>query len=248
MLCHLLSTCVADLVVTLSIFEQAQLSDHTRFQESADARRVKWERDAARMREIEAALETAAGVSWGHPDYWERSSEIREQARRQMLSEKWAREGGPESYQRRVVFIHARSFVTTLAVLQRSLLEIGKYPLESSVRSAIQCACDNFASAVPGLKGVRDSVAHVEERARGEARGEKITAAPIMNNAIHAPDGGVIVTESLNNQHFGGTIEDGTYAEVEVADTTTEIARAAVQAIFDALPWRAGHRLHEPSL
>jgi hypothetical protein len=90
-------------------------------------------------------------------------------------------------------------------------------------------------------------VAHVEERVRGEARGEKITAPPVMNNMIHAPNGGIIVTESLNNQHFGGTIEDGTYAEVEVADATTEIARAAVQAVFDALPWRAGHRLHEPS-
>jgi hypothetical protein len=246
-LCHLLSTCVADLVVTLSMFEQAQLSDHARFRESADRHRENWERDAERTREIEAALETAAGVIWGHPDYWERSSEIREQARRQMLREQWAHEDGPESYQRRVVFIHARSFVTTLAVLQRSLLAIRKYPFEPSVQNAIQGACDNFASAVPGLKGVRDSVAHVEERVRGEARGEKITAAPIINKMIHAPDGGVIVTESLNNQHFGGTIEDGTYAEVEVADTTTEIARSAVQAVFDALPWRAGHHLHEPS-
>jgi CubicO group peptidase (beta-lactamase class C family) len=69
--------------------------------------------------------------------------------------------------------------------------------------------------------------------------GEKIAAALIMNSMIHATGGGVIVTESLNNQHFGGTIEDGTYAEVEVADATTEIARAAVQAVFDALPWRA---------
>jgi hypothetical protein len=39
------------------------------------------------MREIEAALETAAGVLRGRPDYWERSSEIHEQARRQMLRE-----------------------------------------------------------------------------------------------------------------------------------------------------------------
>jgi hypothetical protein len=56
-----------------------------------------------------------------------------------------------------------------------------------------------------------------------------------------------MVVDALNNQHFGGTVADGTYAEVEVADATTEIARAAVQAAYDALPWRSGHRLFEPS-
>lgn len=55
-------------------------------------------------------------------------------------------------------------------------------------------------------------------------------------------------TERHNNQHFGGTIADGTYAEVEVADATTEIARVAVQAVYDSLPWRPGHRMREPSM
>lgn len=44
-----------------------------------------------------------------------------------------------------------------------------------------------------------------------------------------------MVIEALNNQHFGGTIADGTYAEVEVADATTEVARVAVQAVYNAL-------------
>jgi hypothetical protein len=45
----------------------------------------------------------------------------------------------------------------------------------------------------------------------------------------------------------GCTVNDGSYAEVEVADDTLEVARVAVQAIFDALPWRPGHRKFEPS-
>lgn len=245
-LCYLLSNCVADLVVTLSMYEQARLADHARFEQAADTRAGNWERDSERTREIESALETAAGVSLGSPDHWEKSSEIREQARRQVQRERWAREGGPDAYKQRVVFIHARSFVTTLAVLQRGLLQIGEYEFEPSVRAAIECACDQFASAVPGLKGVRDSVAHVEERILGNAKKKTIVAAPVMNNMIHAPGGGVIIAESLNNDHFGGTIEDGTYAEVAVADATTEIARAAVQAVFDALPWRPGPRVSEP--
>jgi hypothetical protein len=249
MLCHLLANCVADLVVALSMFEQAQLEQHLEFERErgGEARREQWQRDANRTREIEAAMEAEAGVSWGAPDYFERSNEIREQARRQALREKWAKDGCPETYRRRVVFIHARSFVTTLAVLQRSLIAMSKFAFSEETRQALQRACDEFAQALPGLKGVRDSVAHVEERVRGEARGRKIDTKPIMNSMIHAPGGGVIVTEALNNQHFGGTIEDGTYAEVEVADATTEVARAAVQAVFDALPWRPGHRRFEPS-
>lgn len=56
-----------------------------------------------------------------------------------------------------------------------------------------------------------------------------------------------MIIDNLNGDHYGGTIADGSYAEVEVADATSEIARVAVQAVFDALPWRAGNRQIEPS-
>jgi hypothetical protein len=94
---------------------------------------------------------------------------------------------------------------------------------------------------------VRDSVAHVEDRVRGRAFSRETVTKPVTNSMIHAPNGGVIVVEALNNQHFGGTMADGAYAEVEVADATTEVARVAVQAVYHALPWRPGHRMFEPS-
>jgi len=164
-----------------------------------------------------------------------------------MLREKWAREGGPESYKNRVPFIHARSFVSTLAVLQRSLLALKSYDFDQSVKAGLQQACDDFAAALPGLKDVRDSVAHVEERVRSEARGMKIDTQPVSNSMIHAPHGGVTIISALNGQHFGGTVADGTYVEVEVADATTAIACAAVQTVYDALPWKLGQRQFEPS-
>ena len=249
MLCHLLSDCVADLVVLLSMFEQAQADSHVRMQATSDAARDHdvWQRAGERRRAREAELEAQAGIAWGQPSYFERSGTIREQVRREMLREKWAKEGGPESYARRAVFIHAQSFVSSLAVLQRSLLALAKYDFEPAVASRIKEAVDDFGLALPGLKDVRDSVAHVEERVRSEARGKKITTQPISNSLIHAPGGGAMVVIALNNQHYGGTIADGTYAEVEVADATTEVARAAVQAVFAALPWRPGHRHFEPS-
>lgn len=47
------------------------------------------------------------------------------------------------------------------------------------------------------------------------------------------------MNEVLNGRHYGGTVEDGTYAEVDVSDATVEAARAAVQRALDALPWKS---------
>jgi hypothetical protein len=245
MLCQLLSDCVADLVVSLSMFEHAQTESSARMRVQHD--HEQWERDGEQRRAREAELEAAAGIAWGDPDYFEKSETIREQVRREMLREKWTREGGPESYRRRAPFIHAQSFVSTLAVLQRSLVALTKYQLEPQVKAGLQQACDQFAAALPELKDVRDSIAHVEERVRGEAKRKKISTQPVSNSMIHAPQGGVMVVSALNNQHYGGTIADGTYVEVEVADATTAVACTVVQAVFDALPWRPGHRQVEPS-
>jgi hypothetical protein len=41
--------------------------------------------------------------------------------------------------------------------------------------------------------------------------------------------------------------DDEAPAELEVSDATTAIASSAVQAVYDALPWRPGHQLHDPS-
>jgi hypothetical protein len=243
-LCHLLSTCVADLVVSLSMFEQAYIAQ---VQTRPGVDREERQRDANRHRRREAELEAEQGVSLGQPDHFERHRVLSEQARRDVLREKWAEQGTPEAYRQRVIFIHARSFVTTLALLQRSLIAICDYSFESAVAAKLEQARDDFASALPGLKHVRDSAEHGEDRVRGQAFGKKIATQPVSNSLIHAPQGGAMVVDALNNQHFGGTIADGTYAEVEIADATTEIARAAVQAVYDALPWRSGHRQYEPS-
>lgn len=237
MLCHLLSDCVADAVVTLSLFEEAVT------QPASD----QWDHDRGRERQREAELETQEGLEWGQPDYFERSNAIREQARRDALRIKWAEQGGPESYRRRLPFIHAQSFVSTLAQLQRSLVALSSYQFEPHESAAILQACDGFAAALPGLKGVRDSTEHAEDRVRGEARGKKLEPAPMINEAIHAPGGGVLIMNMLNGRKFGCTLADGTFAELEVSDATTAIASSAVQAVYDALPWRPGHRLHDPS-
>ncbi len=107
-------------------------------------------------------------------------------------------------------------------------------------------ARDAFASALPGLKGVRDSIVHAEDRAQGKVHGKKIDTKPLTSGPVLAPNGGVMV-RILEERHFRITIADGTCAVIEISDATTEIARIAVQAVFDALPWYPWGRTYLPS-
>jgi hypothetical protein len=243
-LCRLLSTCVTDAVVSLHLFEEARALDHARQQPGRDG--AEWKRDRAREQAHRERLETEEGLTWGSA-YFERFHAIAEQARREALRQKWVEEGGPQAYTDRLVFIHAHSFVSYLATLQRALIAVVSYPLDASALTAVRAACADFAAALPGLKGVRDSTAHAEDRVRAKARDRKIEPAPVSNPLIHAPSGGAMVHDSLYNDTYCCTIADGSFAEVEVTDATTEVARVAVQAIYDALPWRPGHRHFEPS-
>lgn len=77
--------------------------------------------------------------------------------------------------------------MTALALLQRSLVALTEYDFPAQVSAELSNACDEFAAALPGLKDVRDSAAHVEERVRGEALGKKIATQPVTNSMIPTP-------------------------------------------------------------
>lgn len=239
-LCHLLSGCVSDAVVCLAMFEQGCARARTRPDMAA------WERDGELYRAREAELEAEDPRAWGTQGYREWHDAIRERARRDVQRTKWAQDGGPEAYKRRLPFIHARSFVNVLAQLRRGLVALTDYELGEATNASIRAGLETFDTAVPGLVGVRDSSEHAEDRVRWRVRNQRLEPGPVENQMIHAPGGGALVMESISGRRFGGTIADGTYAEVDVADGTTEVARAVVQAVFDVLPWRPGHRLHEP--
>lgn len=134
MLCHLLSDCVADSVVALALFEEAIAGEPR----GTSPDHGQWERDRARERQREAELEAELGVAWGDPDYFQTSNAIREQARRDVLRQKWVEQGGPEAYRRRLPFIHARSFVTTVALLQRGLFAMCDYELDPHESAAVR--------------------------------------------------------------------------------------------------------------
>jgi len=148
----------------------------------------------------------------------------------------------PESYASRIPFVHAKSCLYALDTLQKALAHLCR---TASVPHDVLEARDDFEAAFPSLTHVRDSAHHVEDRVRGKARDKQIQLKPVVNEAVRAPDGGVLIVQSLINNRYGGTLADGTYGEVEVSTDSVAQAQQVVQRVLNAYTWR-GPRDHLP--
>ena len=238
-LAHFLPQGVLDAVLALAMFEQS-------CQMSWDSGHESWERDRQLERAREEELLAADPRDFGSPDYFEWRGRISEQARGDVVRQKWDTGELPRELQHRLPFLHAETFVTALARVRRTLQVLCDTGVDTT--GEIARACADFDAGVPALKAVRDSVEHAEDRMRGRNRkGQMLTLAPVTNSAIHAPGGGALIGGILNDNRFGWTVDDGTYQEVEVSDATVEAARTAVQAALDALPWKPGRTRQIPA-
>jgi hypothetical protein len=211
-LAHLLPHGVLDAVLALAMFEQACQAMQS------ESHRDSWERDRRLEHEREQELTAADPRDPGAPDYIEWRLRLSEQARRDVMRQKWAAGELPRELQHRLPFVHAEAFVIALAQVRRRLQELGETGVD--VSGEIARACTDFDASVPALTAARDSV-------------EQVTS-----NAMHAPGGRAPIGGMLNNNRFGWSVDDGGYQEVEISDATVEAARAAVQRALDSLPWR----------
>ncbi len=240
-LSRVLTGCFADAVMALLMFEQQMARD------TFEARMAKRNRDQAAQRIREQELEAQEVQEIAPSEYGKWRIALYERARQDVMQARW--QGGelPDAYAHRLPFIHARTFLTSLARVERAMSVMAKLDL-GGAESDVTAARDVFETALPGLKGVRDSIEHAEDRMRGKGRfGRELTLAAITNQLVHAPAGGVLIGDALNGRNFGCTIEDGTYAEVEVSEATIGVAQAGLQAVFDALPWKEhGYPSYEP--
>jgi hypothetical protein len=143
-------------------------------------------------------------------------------------------------------FLYAKSCLYALNTIAKALRTLAMMP---GLPAGIAQARDDFEARFPTLVAVRDSAHHPEDRIRGvrgrAGRETPIATQPIMNEVVHAPGGGVIMLDTLNNNRYGGTLADGTYSEVEISAATVAGAQQVIQQVVDAFSWR-GPRQHRP--
>ncbi len=149
----------------------------------------------------------------------------------------------PMQYQMRVIFIYGRSFVYALDNLGRALKVLSEEP---GVPTGLAAQVDSFYDAFPSLVGVRDTAHHPEDRGRGLDKKKKpLNLQPINNGLISAPNGGVLVLDSLNGNRYTCTMADGHLGEVEVSEKSVIVAQDVLQNVLNAFKWRGPQR-HVP--
>ena len=230
---------VTDAVLALRMFEEA-LARRPSFTDEGRASARDAELEQLRRGELEAQEPRVEGEA-----HWARERRLSDQAKRDVLRAKWQSDEFPRDYARRLPFLHARIFVTALAQLSRAIGEMARLDT-GDAKTKIVATRERFDAALPILKPIRDLIEHAEDRMRGLGRDKKpITLAPISNETFDVPGGSLLVFDCLIGR-YGCTVSDGSLAEADVTDQTLDIAREAVQAIFDAIPWLPG-RLSEIS-
>lgn len=237
-LLRLLTGCVEDAAIALTMFEQS----HGERMPSAGLI-TSWEADRERERVIEERLLAALPPDLPVEERCRATDDLREAARREAKRQKWREGAIPDTYGRRIPFLHAKTFLYALDSLQKALAQLAVIP---GVPSVVADVCREFDQAVPDLRHVRDSSHHAEDRVQGKRYKTRIELKPVINGAIHAPGGGVLVVDMLNGNRYGGTLGDGSYGEVEVGPDTVASAQFSVQRVLDCLEWR-GPAEHLPS-
>src|SRR5690606_21961775 len=132
----------------------------------------------------------------------------------------------------RLPFMHDKSFIRGQDRLEWLLAYLKKIP---RVPAAAIPIIDSFTSSA--VREVRHSVAHYEDRTRGLGPGNRpLSLQPIDNGLINAPSG-ALALENLRGNHFGTTLADGSYGEVEISAKTLEAAVNTIQQVIDCFDW-----------
>lgn len=219
-----MATALADAAISLSWFEKA--IERTA---SEELEKEQWER----KRRLRVSLMLSLG-SAAFDDVLDREERI--------LRLAVASGEIPTTYENRVAFIHARTFLFALDSIKRSLDSLQRMqgaPVE------LDAARTDLKANFPTLVNVRDSAHHAEERAAGLAHGKPIDIKPV--NGFLGGGAAFLIREVLNGDAYGGTSANGEYEEVHVNSESLTVMQSLVQRSVDAFSWMGPPRV-QPTL
>ena len=204
------------------------------------ANREMWEHNSQRRYEIQQIIERErAGMSTR--DEWD---EISFEAEVRFKREQWSNGRIPREFEHNTPFLYARAFLYALDAFDKFLGVLSK---TKNIPAEFAKLHEMMALAFPHLRGVRNSVQHLEDRARSLGAGSKpLDLKPINNNMLNAPGGGVLMLNCLNGSSYGSTMSDGHYGEVDVSPESMIKLQEILQAVLQVFKWK-GPRQHAPS-
>ena len=169
----------------------------------------------------------------GQEDFYRNYSQITELVEKVINREKWNYGQLPQEYKHKLVFMYARCFVHALDISGKLLTVLGgKF---EGVPEEVNTQTAKFYSRFPELKGVRDTVEHIEDRVRGKDRNQN----PLKTQ------GGGLQLDNLRGNKFGCTMSDGKYGEVKISAASLSTLGECIQAVINSVQW-SGRPTHYP--
>ena len=130
--------------------------------------------------------------------------------------------------------MHARTFISSLDLFDKVLKVLAAEP---GVPDSLKDLQAEMKAAFPSLRGVRDSVQHLEQRLQGEARGKALPAKPVDNPLVKAQSA-VGIMNNLNGSKYGTVTEGGEYREVDVSPKSMERLQQILQNVLKSFSWK----------
>lgn len=121
----------------------------------------------------------------------------------------------------RLRLLYAKSFVYSLDAMGQlvRVLTLASLPPEA------RACCERFGSAFGGMRDLRNTLQHIEDRLRGLGRrGEPLPTR-------------LIVLSSFKNGRFGSTTADGAYVELDVSRATLDHACGIIEDLLWSFSW-----------
>lgn len=225
-----------ELVVLCSLFEEAKLEEERLFAAAMEAPQREQASNAVdnEFQEVIArAIENPANAA-EILSAWHKTC-----VERQLL--RWAKGGTPRAYMARRPIMYARAFVFTLSTIVQLVEQLAR---KTETPDGAKSAGERLRAVLPGLKSVRDSSAHVDERLAGRTRSRPIIPAALDNALASAPAGSFMLVESLIGDELVSTGADGAHVAVAVSGATVSEVRTVLQEIIFAFKWVGLVRVH----
>ncbi len=135
----------------------------------------------------------------------------------------------PRKYSHRLIFIYAKNFVQALDNFQRALKTLTTYKALPKEISKLE---NKLLEFFPDLRGVRNSMQHMEDRIRGlDSKNKPLTLQPI-NDGIIAPNG-AYAFDNLHDTKFKTTMSNGYYGEIDISRQSMINLQEIINSVFD---------------
>jgi hypothetical protein len=204
--------------------------------------------DAPLRHQLESELRTQLADSRLSPAE-RHQAEVDRRDRISLEIERWKIEQGmwPPHHATDILLIYAEAFIGAMDMIGKLAVAITENPLSTpALMPKLSAEIVALKNDVPGLKSVRNSIQHLEDRIRGLGRHDKklnakkpIPAVELQETWItSSTNSRVTILSALNGDAYTTTGLSGFPESIEVTIQSLTAVRDRLQKIFDEMPWR----------